>query len=290
MQSENDSSGDNKNGENDPTEAVTPIIESATESSDRGTKRINEVDEADNDVDKSSFVSIDDAQESTAVEEPHFKKQRGESRLGEFCALCLLGPADGLRLQEIHQCSQCKPNAWRICEPCENNILSGSCPICHGDYGAVEFHRTLQTSDFHSEEYAAQVLPLLSKIKIQIIAASNIAIWIPSTRSFQFSLPVDTTVPKHEIKYCVATIPETDDAKMVGDKFHFTNKIWDALEKSEQGRGASEVFSVREMFASVLSALSDTSNILLTSLCLDDQLELLQSTLTSVKDNNQENS
>jgi hypothetical protein len=285
MHSEGDNSGNKAPGENDQNKADPPATESTSESSDRGVKRAEDVNNTEAVIDSCTSKSGIDSQESSA-DEPQFKKQRGESRNGEFCALCLLGPADGLKLQVSHQCSQCKPSAWRICEPCENNILSGSCPICHGDYGAVEFHRTLQTSDFHSEEYAAQVLPLLSKIKIQIIAASNIAIWIPSTRSFQFSLPVDTTVPKHEIKYCIATIPETDDAKMVGDKFHFTNKIWDALEKSEQGHGASEVFSVREMFASVLSTLSDTNNVLLTSLCLDDQLELLESTLSAVKSSN----
>ncbi len=233
-----------------------------------------------------------DSSSSIKNAESDSKKPRPESladiadteRKGEFCALCLQSPDDGTVLKEQHQCKQCVPTAWRICGSCEENILSRTCPVCHGDYGCIVFSRSLQESDFHSPDYACRAMAVLSKIKIQIMATSNVAIWIPSTRSFQFSLPVDVTLPKNEIRYCVATIPESEHVKLIGDHFFFTNKIWDALEQTEDGSGTSEVFNVREMFAAVLASLSDPANVLLTPLSLEEQLELVEATLSAIDD------
>lgn len=49
------------------------------------------------------------------------------------CALCMEG-ADEKKNIIPHNCSQCKKDAWVICDLCNESRLSRACPMCNGDY------------------------------------------------------------------------------------------------------------------------------------------------------------
>ena len=65
------------------------------------------------------------------------RRQGGEESAEEElkCAICFEGPEkkEG-RGQMLHQCSTCSPNAWHVCEQCNEQLLSRTCPLCKQHY------------------------------------------------------------------------------------------------------------------------------------------------------------
>jgi hypothetical protein len=56
-----------------------------------------------------------------------------------ICAICLESGNEENQLLS-HQCSQCKKDAWKICDTCNQTRLSRLCPICNGDYAPLILH------------------------------------------------------------------------------------------------------------------------------------------------------
>lgn len=196
-----------------------------------------------------------------------------------FCAICLEGPSESKALLDTHKCKRCLPTAWRVCEACEDTLLSRRCPICHGDYGSIEYYAFVDVAtNTGDDEVAGMATSLLARVKVKVIAASNVMIWCPGTRQLMFSLPMDTSVPKHEVQYLKSSISASDAISVSGSTFSFTNRVWDAMEAAEE---ATEVMGVREMLAWVLQTLSNPENVLFTSLTQDQIIELMREAVRS---------
>ena len=65
---------------------------------------------------------------------------RSEEDTGEkedVCVLCMRNSGELAQAQSLfcpeHSCMQCKKDAWKICELCEENCLSRKCPVCRGE-------------------------------------------------------------------------------------------------------------------------------------------------------------
>lgn len=194
----------------------------------------------------------------------------------ECCAICLEGESEGKDLMD-HCCPRCTVGAWRVCEPCNDAILSRRCPVCHGDYKAIEFYAFLNPDDGDSD-LAGLAVAAFSRCKVSVIASSNVMIWLPSCNKLSFSLPIDASVPKRDIQYLSSAItPTADDIQQLrAGVFSFSNRVWDSLEAAEE---STEQFGVREMLAWVLNSLSNTDSVLFTALTKDQQMELLRETL-----------
>jgi predicted XRE-type DNA-binding protein len=128
------------------------------------------------------------------------------------------------------------------------------------------------------DEVAGMATSLLARVKVKVIASSNVMIWCPGARQLMFSLPVDTSVPKHEVQYLKSSISASDSIAVSGNTFSFTNRVWDAMEAAEE---ATEVMGVREMLAWVLQTLADPQNVLFTSLNQDQIVELMREAVRS---------
>jgi predicted XRE-type DNA-binding protein len=152
--------------------------------------------------------------------------------------------------------------------------LSRRCPICHGDYGSIEYYAFVDIAENSGDDaVAGMATSLLARVKVKVIASSNVMIWCPVTKQLMFSLPVDTSVPKHEVQYLKSSINASDAIAVSGNTFSFTNRVWDAMEAAEE---ATEVMGVREMLAWVLHTLADPQNVLFTSLSQEQIIELMR--------------
>lgn len=192
------------------------------------------------------------------------------------CAICLEGENEGKELFD-HNCPRCTKGSWRVCEPCNDTLLSRRCPICHGDYKAIEFFAFLNPESGDSALVGLAVAAF-SRCKVSVMATSNVMIWSPAANTLSFSLPVDASVPKRDIQYLRSSIvPSAEDVSCLrAGVFSFTNKVWDSLEAAEE---STEQTGVREMLAWVLHSLSDPQAVLFTALTKEQQLELLRETL-----------
>jgi superfamily II helicase len=67
------------------------------------------------------------------------KNEEGNANTNLVCAICLESGTEDNKLIS-HQCSQCKKDAWKICDNCNQTRLSRLCPICNGDYAPLILH------------------------------------------------------------------------------------------------------------------------------------------------------
>ena len=238
----------------------------------------SEVDVASRSVKRARLEKpADDASTDPAASSAESPKTEATATISsQSCAICLEGLDEGKELLE-HCCPQCTKGAWKICEPCNDTILSRRCPVCHGDYKAIEFYEFM-TPESVENELAGLAVAAFSRVKVSLMASSNVMIWLPTANQLLFSLPVDTSVPKRDIQYLRSVIvpSEADVLRLRNGVFSFTNKIWDALEAAEE---STEQTGVREMLAWVLNSMSNPDAVLFSSLTKDQQLELLSETL-----------
>ncbi len=77
------------------------------------------------------------------TEEQVSKKARVEStpevKNVDICTVCMEEGTEESPIIE-HQCPRCAKDAWKICLVCNEALLSRTCPVCRGDYAAVEMH------------------------------------------------------------------------------------------------------------------------------------------------------
>ena len=60
-----------------------------------------------------------------------------EEEQEEYCSLCMEVGTDECPILEDHQCPQCAPGAWKICQVCNEALLSRTCPVCRGEYAPI---------------------------------------------------------------------------------------------------------------------------------------------------------
>lgn len=71
------------------------------------------------------------------------KKEEAEEIVDESGPTCVLCMEEGTPLNPIlesHQCSQCAPQAWKICHVCNEALLSRLCPVCRSEYAPIVMH------------------------------------------------------------------------------------------------------------------------------------------------------
>jgi hypothetical protein len=58
----------------------------------------------------------------------------------EICSLCMEPATADCPILPEHQCPQCAKDAWKICQTCNESLLSRTCPVCRGDYAPIVMH------------------------------------------------------------------------------------------------------------------------------------------------------
>ena len=175
--------------------------------------------------------------EDDRAEERGLKRRRTEGAgTPSECAICLQGEPDRRLLP--HGCDTCAPEAWRVCEECERNLVSRSCPVCQGDYRGLELfaHQRLEEELLAGRELSEMQRFVCRKVlflsRLEMLTFSNTAVWLPEQHLLCFSLPVDTTVEPSVIEYLRGRIRPLDDATEAAlreGRFLFTNRVWDAI-------------------------------------------------------------
>lgn len=176
---------------------------------------------------------------------PDPKRPRTEGGAPLECAICLQSEAD--RPLRAHGCGTCVPDAWKVCDDCERNLVSRSCPMCQSDYRALELfaYQRLEDAVLEGRELSEKQRFVCRKVcflgRLEMLTFSNTVIWHPADRVLHFSLPVDTTVEPSAIEYLRANVPVDDatEALLREGRFLFTNKVWDVIVAADSGEAES---------------------------------------------------
>lgn len=207
----------------------------------------------------------EDKQDNNTTETKVADSNEAQSEIVE--ATCVLCMDEGTALNPIlpqHQCTQCAPDAWKVCLVCNEALLSRLCPVCRTEYAPNVMYRmpgisipifvvlkcrlTVQyilvglpfkklADASLSEEEKSSLLYKFGIVR-QLIGKSNVAAWSPSKEKMYFSLPsrlIDNSADGNYIVTSISLSPgDVDEAA-----FNFTNKIWDAIE-NEVETGATQ--------------------------------------------------
>lgn len=154
------------------------------------------------------------------------------SQAERICAICM-ETEPIITFLESHNCSICVKTAWDICVKCEPALLSRLCPVCKGDYKALQLHGVpgLPSIPPNFASYTDLRERFLQTMKLDfvvksLITGANTAVWTPSTSQLHLSLPQDMSVPVDEMSFLVTTIPITSDRIVNGNSFAWTNQVY----------------------------------------------------------------
>lgn len=204
----------------------------------------------------------------TEASNSDFQASRHETldKVNETCLVCFESNSSTCKLLDNHDCPQCVANAWSICERCNENLLSRTCPVCRSDYKALTLFAISEvsvqaiTQPKCAEDFKYQ-MALLSTIKT-IIKQSNVAVWIPNENKMMFSLPKDSN------SECIVAKIKIDSGKVSNGMFEFTNKIWDELENQAENSNeedlSCEMISTGQSLKRLFEALKIPNSVLLT--------------------------
>jgi hypothetical protein len=193
----------------------------------------------------------------------------------DICSICM---DESQTLLPNHNCHQCKPSAWRVCELCDSNLLSRQCPYCQGDYKEKMYYGVkglpkqfpfnfAQITDIQ-EKYIAT---LKTRLFCDIVLRENCLIWSPSECRMYFSLPRsisnENTTPTpsdNDMDFILSSIPMSIERMGDQSQFAFTNKIWDELEKeTENSENESIIATPKEALKWILQhGVNETSVIM----------------------------
>lgn len=184
------------------------------------------------------------------------------------CSVCLENHSESNHVID-HQCGSCSRDAWKICEECNEKLLSRTCPFCRLDYAPVmlyavpgRFNDQFMTFSMRSSRrcascYSTSGLPfsrlkdstlsvqertvLLYKFGIvkSIIHRSNVAIWSPQYGTMYFSFPIEVSNGSESYSHFTASIPMYED-RIRNDQFRFDNKVWDEIESVAENESADD--------------------------------------------------
>jgi len=200
-----------------------------------------------------SEATPNDVGEDTA---PSAKRSRPTEEKDDaiHCVLCFKTTeelaADDVLLLATHSCIRCNKESWRICEACEDTVLSRKCPVCRGEYAPIVMYEFPELRPNPNSQY-----PVLERILFQaklsllikLVSGSNTAIYLPGLGVLRFLLPQDTSGGNSEIsraeidpepRLLQVEIPVTHD-RVVDGKFVFTDRVWDELEAVQEQEDAA---------------------------------------------------
>ena len=121
------------------------------------------------------------------------KKQRVEERIEDTkleeltCSICFEAGTGVNVIMPEHSCRTCRKDAWRICEVCNESLLSRVCPFCKSDYAALVLYEVpgRRLSDLRSSNLSAidkKVLMFKVKALESLIPAGNTLLWYPAAK------------------------------------------------------------------------------------------------------------
>mmetsp|Transcript_48606 Transcript_48606/g.99237 ORF Transcript_48606/g.99237 Transcript_48606/m.99237 type:complete len:290 (+) Transcript_48606:112-981(+) len=149
-----------------------------------------------------------------------------ESGDAPVCAVCMEADGENDRvLLPAHNCPTCKPDAWKICDGCNEALLSRVCPMCRSKYAPQILHRWPSKTELQGANLPEAPCGTMLK---KLIASSNVAVWSPTGELLKFSLPRDPTLPAHRREYVQATLKVSQD-RVADGTFLFDNDVWEEL-------------------------------------------------------------
>lgn len=195
--------------------------------------------------DVSSESENGEAEEESKIEIP---SETVAATLARECNICMQQEPT-VTLLETHNCPQCKPSAWRICELCDLQFLSRNCPVCTHEYKELMLHRVpgmvkfpIKFDEF-TDARRRCLVTLTARYFFEIVCSSNTAVWSPRSQRIYFSLPMDMSKPVADMQFILSSIPITaEKIEEGGTKFRFLSSVWDEIEK-EIETGEAESFS-----------------------------------------------
>lgn len=176
--------------------------------------------------------------------QPTNRKKKDGSK---SCAICLSEDGetrDGITINILanHNCPVCVSGAWDVCEVCDENLLSRTCPVCNSDYAPMVLYVVNDLpnipptpEDMANPSYTEKI----SAIGM-LITRSNTTVWCPETNKMHFFLPQDFSASEDGFGSMTVAIDMSAD-QIVDGQFLFTNKVWDELIRvMEEGQSSSE--------------------------------------------------
>ena len=186
-----------------------------------------------------------------------------------ICAICMGSEGDQLKLLKNHSCPICVAGAWNICDVCDDNLLSRSCPVCNSDYSPRILYVTQGLPIFPVSKEKMADNDLIRKICAigKLVTGSNVTVWCPLEKKMHFFLPQEFTDNNADFRSLSVVISMTED-KIVDDKFMFTNKVWDELlkEMEEGPNNSDEILTSKDTMKRIFTALNSSGSQLLTQL------------------------
>lgn len=186
-----------------------------------------------------------------------------------LCAICMGSDGNDIKLLKTHNCPTCVPGAWNICDVCDDNLLSRSCPVCNSDYSPRVLYVAPGMPAFPipaSEMSNPQLVRKICAIG-KLVSGSNVAVWSPIDNKMHFFLPQEFTDNSCDFRSLSVVISVTPD-KIDGGQFLFNNQIWDELLKEmEEGVNSSdEIMVAKDTMRKIFSTLNSEGSQLLTQL------------------------
>jgi hypothetical protein len=164
----------------------------------------------------------------------------------------------------------CTAHAWHICEVCDENLLSRTCPVCNADYAPRILHVTqgLPVFPVTAEDLANLQFQRRVGVMGKLACGSNVVVWSPEEELMHFFLPQEFTNDVNCNGRSVSvTIGMTQD-KIIDNQFRFDNKIWDELLKEmEEGLiNSDEILTSDKTLKKIFFALHSPGSQFLTQL------------------------
>ena len=190
-----------------------------------------------------------------------------------ICAICMGSEGDQLKLLKNHSCPICVAGAWNICDVCDDNLLSRSCPVCNSDYSPRVLYVTQGMPTFPVSKENMADNNFIRKICAigKLVTGSNVTVWCPLEKKMHFFLPQEFTDNNADFRSLSVVISMTED-KIVDDKFMFTNKVWDELlkEMEEGPNNSDEILTSKDTMKRIFTSLNSSGSQLLTQLCPEE--------------------
>jgi len=191
--------------------------------------RQNEEEKGQNEVEKGQNEEEKVSESSSKVTKINDKRE---------CNICM---ETEITLLPSHNCTRCKPDAWLVCEICDQNLLSRTCPYCNQDYKPWKFYSVPNQPKvpFEFSSIADPMLKYAETLKVrilcEILSRSNSAVYRRDQNTIYFSLPKDLSVKPVDMEVLLTSLPMSPERIAEDQTFLFANSTWDEIEKEIEG-------------------------------------------------------
>lgn len=225
-----------------------------------------------------------------------------ESSDENTCAVCMESASEERQILAKHNCPQCAPDAWKICDICDNHMISKICPVCRSDYAPRILYKVqghplcaVMPADKSQRLVDAELKRAVAKATFlkKILGLFDVALLCPVESVLLFIYPNQKSdEPTAEIAVggkeqgasatiCVAEIPMSADKLILkDDKFELNNKVWDDLEKQIEAGGDCHILAPGAAFKRLFDATRRVGSVLLTPLSPPDFDEAIADMIT----------